>query len=263
MKFGNLKKLRERLGMTQEEFAASLGLSKTTYNNYETGVRDPKSAFWKKVASKYDVTIDYLLGLVSEEEFYLNYSHVEEVSSNNETALSFSRAAYHVARAYEKATPPVQRTVEVALEPFMDGPAKKKVYVAKNDEMEIDVIIYDQPAAAGLGNYLDGAEYVKIGFPKRIVPRGTDFAVRISGDSMTPDIRDGGLVFVKSQPVIENGQTGIFVLDGNSYCKELKIDRGNKQVRLVSRNPKYSDIIISNENDLRTVGRVLGYTELK
>mgnify|MGYP003230679630 CR=1 FL=1 len=58
----NLKKLRESLGMTQSEFGKSVGIAKTTYNNYETGIREPKSDFWISVAERYGVTIDYLMG---------------------------------------------------------------------------------------------------------------------------------------------------------------------------------------------------------
>ncbi len=57
----NLKKLRERLGLNQKEFAASMGIGHTTYNGYETGARDPKSDFWIAVSEKYNVSIDYLL----------------------------------------------------------------------------------------------------------------------------------------------------------------------------------------------------------
>lgn len=60
--YAHLKELRESLGMTQEEFGKSIGIAKSTYNNYETGVRDPKSDFWVAVATKYRVTIDYLMG---------------------------------------------------------------------------------------------------------------------------------------------------------------------------------------------------------
>ena len=56
MKLGNLKALRESLGMTQKEFAATLGIGVTTYNGYETGARDPKSEFWVAVAQKYSAT---------------------------------------------------------------------------------------------------------------------------------------------------------------------------------------------------------------
>ena len=60
--YPRLKILRESLGMTQEEFGKSLNIAKSTYNNYETGIRDPKSDFWIAVAQKYGVTLDYLMG---------------------------------------------------------------------------------------------------------------------------------------------------------------------------------------------------------
>lgn len=60
--YANLRALRLSQNMTQIDFAASLGISKSTYNNYENGVREPKSDFWMAVAKKYDVTVDYLMG---------------------------------------------------------------------------------------------------------------------------------------------------------------------------------------------------------
>lgn len=64
--FPRIKELRLELNMTQEEFAASLGLSKTAYNNYEMGIREPRSDFFRKVSIQYSVTTDYLLGLSAE-----------------------------------------------------------------------------------------------------------------------------------------------------------------------------------------------------
>lgn len=60
--YTHLKELRESLGMTQAEFGKSIGIAKSTYNNYEKGIREPKSDFWVAVATKYRVTIDYLMG---------------------------------------------------------------------------------------------------------------------------------------------------------------------------------------------------------
>lgn len=62
MLYVRLKELRDSLGLTQAEFGKSIGIAKSTYNNYETGIRDPKSDFWVAVARKYGVTIDYLMG---------------------------------------------------------------------------------------------------------------------------------------------------------------------------------------------------------
>lgn len=60
--YARLKSFRESLGLTQAEFGKSIGIAKSTYNNYETGIRDPKSDFWIAIAQKYNVTIDYLMG---------------------------------------------------------------------------------------------------------------------------------------------------------------------------------------------------------
>lgn len=57
-----LKEVRLSTGMTQEDFAESVGVSKTTYNNYETGRREPRSDFWMAVSDKYNITVDYLIG---------------------------------------------------------------------------------------------------------------------------------------------------------------------------------------------------------
>ena len=122
--------------------------------------------------------------------------------------------------------------------------------------------VYEMPASAGLGNYLDAdppsEQYI---FPAGTVPPGTDFGVRISGDSMEPTIADGSIVFVEECLELRNGEIGIFSLDGEAYCKELYVDRERQEVRLISRNEDYEPITVTiNEyTDLRTVGRVLGW----
>ena len=80
----HLKELRESLGMTQEEFGKSIGIAKSTYNNYEKGIRDPKSDFWVTVAHKYGVTIDYLMG-------YCNDPHGTSVNTSKARPLLAER----------------------------------------------------------------------------------------------------------------------------------------------------------------------------
>ena len=43
--FPRLKEFRESLGLTQEEFGRSIGVAKSTYNNYEVGIREHRSDF--------------------------------------------------------------------------------------------------------------------------------------------------------------------------------------------------------------------------
>lgn len=113
---------------------------------------------------------------------------------------------------------------------------------------------YDMPVSAGTGNPLDEEYPEKVDLTEQ-PPKGTDFVVRVSGDSMEPTYHNGDKLFVKEQPSIEIGEIGIFVVDGNAYVKELGVDR------LISHNEKYSDIIINEYIRNECCGKVLGICE--
>lgn len=68
-----LKEIRERTGMNKKEFAEYIGVKYTTYNGYETGAREPASDFLILIATKFDVSIDYLLGVQCEKEVLHSY----------------------------------------------------------------------------------------------------------------------------------------------------------------------------------------------
>ena len=114
--------------------------------------------------------------------------------------------------------------------------------------------LYDLPASAGTGVFLDGDSYTMIDAGDS-VPESANFAVRISGDSMTPLFDDGQIVYVRQQQELRSGDIGIFVLAGEAFCKRFDSENG---VRLVSLNPKYPPIAITEASDLRVVGKVVG-----
>lgn len=64
--FPRLKQFRSEIKLSQRDFASSIGLNLSTYNNYETGAREPSSDFWIAISKKYNVSIDFLLGLTNE-----------------------------------------------------------------------------------------------------------------------------------------------------------------------------------------------------
>lgn len=62
-----LREQREKLGLNKRQMANKLGIPYTTYNNYEVGAREPNSEMLIKLATEFDVSIDYLLGRGNEE----------------------------------------------------------------------------------------------------------------------------------------------------------------------------------------------------
>ena len=57
-----LRALREETGLKQKDFAKKMNIANTTYNNYETGTREPDKETLKRFAAFFGCTIDYLLG---------------------------------------------------------------------------------------------------------------------------------------------------------------------------------------------------------
>ncbi len=59
----NVKKLREMVGITQEQLAKSLGVGPTTINNIETGyLTAPPVKLVERMAELFDTTVDGILG---------------------------------------------------------------------------------------------------------------------------------------------------------------------------------------------------------
>ena len=111
--------------------------------------------------------------------------------------------------------------------------------------------LYDLPVSAGTGTFLD-SEHYEMMEPDASVPPDTTFAVRVSGDSMVPRFSDGQIIYIRQQQTLEKGEIGIFMLNGNAYCKKLS------DQSLVSLNPKYPPIPINEFDDFRVYGKVVG-----
>ena len=62
-------------------------------------------------------------------------------------------------------------------------------------------------------------------------------------------------LWVHQQDQLENGDIGIFYLNGNAYIKKYQKNKDN--VQLISLNKKYAPIQIKPEMELRTFGKVV------
>lgn len=243
--------MREK-GLSKSRLAQVSGVPYTTIDGfYKKGYENTKLSTIRKLAAALDVCIDDLV--VSE------CPAVEKLHTASDKAL-------RVAKLYDLASAREQEIIDLMLKPYesklneaapeskvLTFPKKKK---PRKDGFE-DLDVYDQPAAAGLGNYLDVPVSQKQQYPAGYIPNGTSFGILISGDSMQPRIANGATAFVQAAPALDSGEVGIFVLNGQSYCKQLVIDRERREVRLHSVNPKYDDIPVRESDELRTIGRVL------
>ncbi len=136
----------------------------------------------------------------------------------------------------------------------------------------VDMPVSDLCVSAGTGAFLDEGGFDMVSFPADKVPRGADFGVRVSGDSMEPVYHDGQIVWVQECGELAVGQVGVFLYDGEGYLKvyserepaaedaEVYTDSGgvvHPQPVLRSYNEKYAPKPIRPEALFRIVGRVL------
>ena len=115
--------------------------------------------------------------------------------------------------------------------------------------------LYHISVSAGTGQFLDSDLYDMIEVDEK-VPVSANFGVRISGDSMEPQYMDGQIVWVQQQQTIQSGEIGIFLYNGDAYCKKFESNAGGSS--LISLNKAYEPIQITEMDELRVFGKVVG-----
>ncbi len=247
----NLKTLRESTELTQKEFAASLGLSLSTYNGYEIGAREPKSDFLIMVAQKYGVTIDYLMGYSpdphstsdgKDKGFSTVSPEALKIAKRFDTLDEWGKDVIDTILAKEAARCTAQKTraARQSTEESREMGAESALYYFP---------MYDSPMSAGTG-LLAGQEPPKTTPLVKEPPHDASYIAPVSGDSMEPTYSDGDLLFIQATPEIEVGQVGVFFMNGQQWVKEL--GRG----RLISHNRAYAPIPMTE--DIVCQGLVLG-----
>lgn len=74
-----------------------------------------------------------------------------------------------------------------------------------------------------------------------------DFGLVVSGDSMIgADIHDGDVVFIRSQPIVDDGQIAAVRIDDDATLKRFY--KNPDGYTLVSMNPQYPPMIFNSDN---------------
>ena len=257
-----LQRARNNVNMTCVNVASHLGNSGKTVSAWEQGHAQPDIYTLVRLCEIYNLSsINELVGHMTENNL-LNTLRIEEKSlvhtyrrlntNSKQIVMTVARMELKHIDATNQADSPIkvlqksQRDIEASIDRLLSKkpPAEKEKYLK----------VFTQRAAAGYGNYVDDSDFEEV--PVKHLPNGTEFGVRISGDSMQPDIFDGDIVFVKRQQSIEVGEIGIFIHDGDALCKQL-VYKDDDVYYLRSLNSRYKDIA-ALEDATYTVGKVLG-----
>lgn len=240
-----LKGLRISCGMTQKEVATLLNRKQQVVGHWETGYSQPDANTLFNLCNLYKTTVDEAFGFkrkdlnVSKEDISLIKKYHTLDNHGKEMIDSILNKESDRITRYGRLEDEQTATLEVS-----PSPIRLATY-------------YQRTASAGIGEYLlDDMYESTIAIKESEMAKQSDFAIGITGDSMEPLYKDGDIVLVKAQQIVEIGEIGIFILNRESYIKQAGKDS------LISLNPNYPEIPISDSDSFRCVGKVIGKAEL-
>lgn len=85
------------------------------------------------------------------------------------------------------------------------------------------------------------------------------FGLLVDGDSMDKEFRDGDVVIVEKDSVIENGQIGVVMVNGyNATLKRVRYNGDMVILQPESNNPEHQPQFYNINDEIRFIGRVVG-----
>ena len=235
MTFGNrLKQARENKGYNQKQFAERLGVTPTRLNYWEKDKREPDVAIIKQIAQILEVSSDWLIGN--------NLINVDiTLSANEKQHIKKYRSLDHYGRK--------------AVDSLMDIELERCSVVVELPRL-ITLPMADLPASAGTGQWLDeNGHFEDIDVIDTPQARTANIIIKVSGDSMEPLYHDGDALLVQRKAEVEQGEIGVFIIDGCGYIKKL----GHNE--LISVNPEYDNITLTSDNAAECYGKVVGLAQ--
>ncbi|MFC0688525.1 helix-turn-helix domain-containing protein [Enterococcus faecalis] len=242
----NIKKLRKSHGYTQKDLANILQVKPTAISAWESGRNKPLMDKVTIMATLFGVSTsdivgdtfnknDSILSLINEASSQLNPPRQQKVYDFAESQL----------KEQEKETKQKKNPI-TSLEQFKKKKEEKTIY-GKTE--------WYGAVSAGTGEFLTDETCEEIELPIEQIPDEADFCLSVNGDSMEPIFHDNDYVFVKRQSEIYSGNIGVVIVNGECFLKRIWFENNN--IRLESFNKKYKDIIITENDEFRIVGKVV------
>lgn len=235
-----LKYARETKGYLQSELARRIGVkSSGVISNWENDLNKPDAEKIVKLCDALDISVSFLLDYYGKSAFELHPLERDFIAKYR--ALD-SYGQETVTMILDRESTRVQQLAGLHGRPaaVIDFAERRTTHMCSYSYMH-------RIASAGVGFYFDDIPTDTIKAP---YCEHADFIIGVSGDSMEPTYSDGDLVYVQKQQVIEVGEIGIFVVDGECFIKEAGEDT------LISHNKRYAPI--PGGEHINCVGKVLG-----
>ncbi|EYT96303.1 MULTISPECIES: XRE family transcriptional regulator [Enterococcus] len=233
-----LDELMTSFDMSNETLGEIVGVNRTTVSRWRSGERSPKIEKLPEIAKVFNVDARIFVGELSmQNKIETIYNQLEQ-----------SRQA----KVYNFA-------VEELEEQENDNNTNISELEAYRNRKRKAQKIIDFPcfgfAGAGLGEALQEEKPEYIPLPSSVIPPEADFCLLVNGDSMEPSFLNGTYVFINIVHGVHSGTVAVVILNGEGLLKRVWFE--NNIARLESFNKKYEDIVVTEHDDFRIVGKVV------
>ena len=232
----NIARLRTERGMSRADLARKMDITLGGVSAWEYGRTRPDIDSIRKLCRIFGVSGDCILGIDTGEE---------AIAPSEKDLIKRYLLLPEKERGY------ISDLIDLMLS------RQKKAAPAPETEQPvirlISVSVNPLAMCAGTGiDLADQGEGESMLLKENELLTRCDEIVRISGRSMEPAFYDGDLAMVEHCERIEEGETGVFVIDGEGMIKVYRTDG------LHPLNPDYKVIRPSKNASVRCFGRVLG-----
>ena len=255
-----IKQIKSEKKITNDQLSDMTGIPLGTLSKILAGISDsPKLVNIVAIAQALGCSLDYLISGNPENtnNYTLTPQEIRMVESFRQldahgkelTLLVLEKEKERAEAGDEGSVVTTERPerARVLTSPIMRAPTVSAAGLGKRT-----ISMYDMPVSAGMGIDLSEVAESKIRIPDNAKTQDADYALRISGNSMEPKFHSGDFLLVQSCDSVEVGELGIFILDGAGYFKKFDGDR------LLSLNPIYAPIPLSDFSEIHCAGRVIG-----
>lgn len=207
----NLKVLRKRNKISQEELSRQLNLTRSTYSGYENAAAEPSLDTLVKIADFYGLAIDTLLR--------------QKLTDLNDQELD---------RVLKKGGPD------------LSGDNLRVLTICVNEELDERVELVEEKAKAGYATGFSDPEYLKV-LPTFSLPflskNKTYRAFQISGDSMPPVSHNSYVIgeYLQNWNQIRDGKPYIVITRNEGIVFKVVYNHllESRELELISTNPIY------------------------
>ncbi|EGO7725478.1 helix-turn-helix domain-containing protein [Enterococcus faecalis] len=231
--------------MTMKELGNKLGKTESTVSKWVSGASTPMAKDLSTMTFIFNTDINTLM-YGGEQSTSTILSLITETSTKLEPPRQEKVYVFAKNQLEEQDKENSRNKNITSLEQYKERKQQKK---------SMATIDWCGAVSAGTGEFLVDEYREQIALPTEIIPDDADFCLTVNGDSMEPIFHNNDYVFIKKQLEIYSGAIGVVVVNGAAFLKRVWFE--NNHARLQSFNSNYKDIIVTDADDFRIIGKVV------